>query len=129
VRISELESKRAGRVAENKAARKAGKPAPWPAYSISNLSANTRRLRERVKFVAGRIAQLAKAEAAGGVLVELVGPGEWDATIHARVTFEGFPGRATVDELKAAGFHWSDPSWWGKADNLPARLAGATEGV
>jgi hypothetical protein len=126
-RIAELEAKRAERVAQNNGARKAGREATWPAYSLSNLSGNIRRLRERVKFVTARTAQLGKAHAAGGILVELIGPGHWDNTIHARVTFEEFPGRKTVEELKAAGFHWSDPSWWGKADNLPARFAGATE--
>ncbi|MEO5618495.1 MAG: hypothetical protein ABIS67_12030 [Candidatus Eisenbacteria bacterium] len=60
--------------------------------------------------------QTAKAEAApGGVLVEYVGEGGHQAL----VTFPDYPGRAAVADLKAAGFYWSRPSWYGPAAKLP----------
>lgn len=92
---------------------------PHPAYELSNARANARRCRERVKEVARLAEQTAKAEAApGGVLVE-VHASEYHAAGYAVVTFPDYPGRATVDALKAAGFHWSRPSWHGAADKLP----------
>lgn len=89
---------------------------PHPAYHLTSLRANARRCRERVKSIRAQAAQTAKAEASGGTLVELVG------VDHARVTFEDYPGREVVAALKAAGFHWSRPSWYGKASALPEDL-------
>jgi hypothetical protein len=90
---------------------------PFPAYALSNARANARRCRERVKAIQHQAAQTAKAEAApGGVLVEVGGHG---IGAYARVTFPDYPGRPTVEALKAAGFHWSRPSWYGSPDKLP----------
>lgn len=82
-----------------------------PAHS-TNLRANARRCRERIKAIRAQSAQTAKAEAAGGTLVEIVGE-------YAKITFDDFPGRDKINELKAAGFWWSRPCWCGKSDSLP----------
>jgi hypothetical protein len=84
----------------------------FPAYHMSNLRANARRCRERIKSIRAQQAQTAKAEAAGGTLVEIIGE-------HAKITFDDFPGRDTINTLKASGFHWSRPCWYGPAANLP----------
>jgi len=92
----------------------------FPAYHLSNMRANARRCRQRIEAIKRQTAQTEKAAAAGGTLVEIV-PSEFYAGGYARITFEEYPGRAAIDELKAAGFSWSRPSWIGSADRLPAR--------
>jgi len=118
-KIAELEAKRAERVAANKAARKEGKPAPWPSYSLSNLSGNIRRYRLRLEDVKRQQARAEKADAApGGVLIE--GTGE-----YVRVTFAEKPEREILNALRAAGFYWGGGSWSGRRDRLPAEIAQA----
>lgn len=85
---------------------------PFPSYVFSNLSANIRRDKGRIEEVRRRQARAAKAEEAGGVVVE--GTGEW-----CRVTFAEKPARAVLDALKAAGFMWGGGSWTGKRASLP----------
>ncbi len=85
---------------------------PWPPYSLTNIGARIRTDQKRIEQVRARQARLEKAEEAG-VLVEDAGEG------YVRVTFPEFPGREIIQGLKAAGFWWSNPSWAGKAENLP----------
>lgn len=87
---------------------------PYPPYSLSNLSARIRTARQRVGLIERRAAQTAKADAApGGVLIEPAGEGS------QRLTFPDYPGRAVVVALKAAGYWWARPCWYGKTDALP----------
>ena len=85
---------------------------PIPSYHITNLRANARRCRERVKQVNRQQEQAAKAEEAGGLVIEVRGE-------YAVLTFPDYPGREVVNELKAAGFHWSRPSWYGPVAKVP----------
>lgn len=96
----------------------------FPAYHLSNLRANARRCRQRIEDIKRQTAQTEKAAAAGGMIVEKVGPG-YEGAFYAQITFEDYPGREAIDELKAAGFHWSRPSWIGDLDKLPERYKGA----
>lgn len=86
-----------------------------PMFS-GNARANARRYRERAKAIRAQAARIAEAEAApGGVLLKLSPDGE-----QATVTFPDYPGRETVQALKAAGFWWSRPSWYGATEKVPA---------
>lgn len=96
----------------------------FPSYHLTNLRANARRCRERIVAIKRQTEQTAKAEASGGLLVEKIGPG-YGGAFYARITFEDYPGRPSIDELKAAGFSWSRPSWIGSLDKLPERYKGA----
>lgn len=82
------------------------------AYELTNMGAEIRRIRKRIEEVKARQAKLAAAEQAGGVRVERRGD-------QAIVTFSEPPGRATTEGLRAAGFRWSAPSWYGPAACLP----------
>lgn len=84
----------------------------FPAYEITNLGAKIRAAKKRIKEVAARQEKVQAAVDAGGVLVVR-------GTGGAVVTFAEYPGRDTVSALKAAGFHWSAPSWYGPAADLP----------
>lgn len=92
---------------------------PWlkaPHFS-GNARANARRYRERAKAIRAEAAKRANAEAApGGVLIVEHTPG------RVAITFPDYPGRETVAALKAAGFHWSRPSWYGAADSIPQQV-------
>jgi hypothetical protein len=117
-RIAELDAKRASYVAVNAAWRKAGKPGgvvPFPAYCMTNLSGNARRLRERVKDIERRAARQAKAEAAGGVTVTRASGSD-----YGNITFAEKPSRAIIEALKAAGFMWGGGFWGGYFSKLPA---------
>lgn len=129
-RIAGLEAERETRKAANAAYRKAhraelagmtvyqrSQAVPWPTYSLSNLTANIARLRDRLVDVERRAARSARAESAGGVSVQVN-----ETTNHALVTFAEAPAREIRDELKAAGFRYSRGSWFGYADRLPAEL-------
>jgi hypothetical protein len=88
-------------------------PHPFPPYSFQNLGASIRRDKERIEDIKRRTVRAAKAEQAGGVVVEETG--EW-----CRVTFAEKPDRSVLGALKAAGFHWGAGSWSGKTAQLPA---------
>ena len=83
----------------------------YPPYHLSNLNGRIRADRERLKAITARTARTEQAEATGGVLVQ---GDEW-----IRVTFAEKPSRTVINELKAAGFCWSNGSWIGKRDALP----------
>jgi hypothetical protein len=151
-RIAEHEAKRAAKKAVNQAWRKAGKPAvddaegwrkvqetaglsagelaailrrialcpyqpePFPAYELTNLGGRIRADKERIEAIRRQTERQQQAESAGGVLVHESEGG------HCSVTFAEFPGRDTINALKAAGFFWSRPSWLGRTENLPAGI-------
>ena len=125
-RIAGLEAERETRKAANAAYRKAHRAelaamtayersnvVPWPTYSLSNLTGNIGRLRDRLADLERRAARLAEAEAAGGVTVKRIGE-------YARVTFAAKPSAEVRAELKAAGYWFAGGSWNGRADALPA---------
>jgi hypothetical protein len=86
---------------------------PFPSYSITNLSANIRKDRERLVEVERRSARTAAAESApGGVVIE--GTGD-----YVRVTFAEKPEREVLDALRAADFHWAGGGWTGQRAKLP----------
>lgn len=89
-------------------------PAPFPSYSLTNLGGTISNAKKRIAHIKHERAQTAKAEEAGGTLIELTTDGT-----HARITFDEYPGRNVVDALKRAGFYWSRPSWNGPADKVP----------
>ena len=88
------------------------KRAPFADYELTNLRGNIRRDKERLKEVAYRNEQSAKAEAAGGVVV--TGTGD-----YCSVTFADKPDRDTINTLKASGFYWQGGSWHGQRAKLP----------
>jgi hypothetical protein len=94
---------------------------PYASYTITNLGATIRTDKKRIEEVKRRQARAQRAEAAGGVTVD--GKGDF-----VTVTFSEKPSRATLDALKAAGFHWGGGSWSGRRDALPACVAQEGEG-
>ena len=89
---------------------------PVPSYVLSNLGGNISRIRKRVDDVKAQNAARARCKAAGGLLIERFPSG------YCRVRFEDYPGRATVDSLKASGFHWGGGAWSGKSEAIPANV-------
>lgn len=87
---------------------------PHPTYSLTNLGANIRRLKERRAAIAERQRRTAAAEAApGGVTIESRGGG------YCRVTFAEKPEREVLTALREAGFRWGGGSWTGLQAKLP----------
>jgi len=91
-----------------------------PSYQLTNLGGNIRRARQRIEEVKARQVRDAKAEAAGGTLIE--GTGD-----YVRVTFEEKPDREVLTALKAAGFRWGGGSWTGKRADLPEEVTEGTD--
>lgn len=92
----------------------------FPSYATTNLSANIRRLRERIVDVERRAQRTAEAEAApGGVVVRRAEGADW-----CTVTFAEKPPREVLDALRSAGFRWGAGSWSGPASRLPPELGG-----
>ena len=133
-RIAALEAQREQRKAENAAFRKEHREAlkamsgyersqavPWPSYSVTNLSGNISRNRERLAVVRQRQARQAASEATG-VAVETLASG------YCSVTFAEKPEREILDALRGAGCSWNKGSWWGKADALPAVVSAQVDG-
>jgi hypothetical protein len=87
----------------------------YPSYKLSNLGGVIRNAKLRIEDIKRRQARAAEAEAAGGQVVKIHGD-------YASVTFAEKPERSVLNDLKAAGFHWSGGSWHGKADQLPEGL-------
>lgn len=87
--------------------------APHLPYELSNLGQRIQKDKKRIEQIRSQKAQLASAADEGGVKIERH-DGGW-----ASVTFAEKPERSILNDLKAAGFHWSNPSWYGQAANLP----------
>ena len=92
---------------------------PHPAYEITNLGANIRRLEKRIETIRCQQSRSEKAEQAGGVVIE---GDEW-----VRITFAEKPSREILSDLRAAGFRWGQGSWTGPRAKLPAGCAWAGE--
>lgn len=99
------------------AAQKLGEDFSWlkiKPFDAGPDRAEARRCRKRIAELKARAERRQAAESAGGVLVE----GDW----HVRVTFEEKPGREVLRALRAAGFRWSAPSWYGARSKLPVEV-------
>ena len=83
----------------------------FPAYSLTNLGANIRRLKERLVSIDRQAKRTEAAEAAGGVVIA----GEE----FINVTFAEKPERRIIEELKSAGFCWGGGCWGGYRARLP----------
>lgn len=125
-RIAELEAERDAIKAENAAFRKAHRvelkaltaygrdqAMPHRGYVLSNLTGNIKRNRDRLVVVRRQQTRAVEAETSGGIAVVEQSAG------YVSVTFAVKPDRETIDGLKAAGFRWSQGSWWGSRDRLP----------
>lgn len=121
---------------------------PVPSYVNQNLGGQITNAKKRISRIEASAQQQVEAENAGGVLIEhhrcggrlsaapngtgthcyqcnTDGPeganeGErCPQEPYCTVTFAEKPEREILTALKAAGFHWSAPSWHGNAANLP----------
>ncbi len=86
---------------------------PFAAYELTNLRANARRLRERIKEVQRRKEADAATEEAGGFLITR-------GDHYCSVRFSEKPAREVLEALRAAFFNYSGGAWSGPLDRLPA---------
>jgi hypothetical protein len=93
----------------------------FPSYALTNDGANIRRMEARIVEIERNRQHQAKAEAAGGVVIEGNGPTEFGDWV--RVTFAEKPDREILDALRAAGFRWGGVSWSGERAKVPACVA------
>jgi hypothetical protein len=87
----------------------------FPAYALTNLGANIRRLQKRAEEVKRAADRAAKTEASGGVLLT-----EHPAINWCNVQFSEKPAAEVLDALRAAGYRWQGGAWHGALDVLPA---------
>jgi hypothetical protein len=87
----------------------------FPPYVLANLSKNIKADRDRIKKVEYLAALAKRAEDAGGVCVIPRGA-------SVMVAFASKPARPVIDDLKAAGFRWSNGAWHGPADSIPGSV-------
>lgn len=92
---------------------------PFPPYSLTNLGANIRRLKERLVSIDRQAKRTEAAEAAGGVVIA----GE----DFINVTFAEKPERQIIEALKAAGFCWGGGCWGGYRARLPESVTRMVE--
>lgn len=84
----------------------------FPDYSITNLGANLRRMRDRIAQIKTRNARQEMSEQAEeGVLVE--------GGVYVRITFAEKPDRDILNDLRGANFYWSNGSWNGLREAIP----------
>lgn len=86
-----------------------------PSYVNQNMGGVIGNAKKRIEDIKRRQDRSQAAESNGGVAIE--GTGDW-----VSVTFAEKPDRTILNDLKAAGFHWSGGSWTGKRENLPASV-------
>ena len=86
----------------------------FPSYALTNLGARIRADKVRLAELETRAIRTEQAEAAG-VLIE--------GDDFLRVTFPEKPERSILDALRAAGFRWSQGSWYGSRTALPEAVA------
>lgn len=96
----------------------------FPAYHLSNLSANIRRQQDRLAQLRRKARSVAAAEADGGVTVRALGPN------RVTVTFADKPDAAIRAGLKDHGFRWvrTEGCWAGR-DLAYAELVARTVGT
>lgn len=87
----------------------------------TNMRANIRRLKGRIGQIQIRNQRQAEAEAAGGLSIRHVERG------YTLVRFAEKPERAILNDLKAAGYSWSNGQWQGKTENLPQSVKNLLE--
>lgn len=92
---------------------------PFASWQLTNLRATIRTDKQRIDEIKARAAKTAKAEAAGGVLVQVHAPDQFSGVVHVSVTFAEKPDRSIINALKAAGFRWYAPVWYGEQGKLP----------
>ncbi len=85
----------------------------------SHARAEIGRCKKRIAEIEARQETVAKADANGGVLVEIIDD-------YARVTFAEKPSRDILNALRAAGYRWGGGTWFGMAAALPACVQEAT---
>ena len=86
---------------------------PHPAYELTNLGGNIRRLEKRLAEVAARVERTAKAEQSG-ILIE--------GADYVRITFPDKPARDVLNDLRGAGFRWAGGCWCGYRSAIPASV-------
>jgi hypothetical protein len=92
--------------------------APYVAYELTNLGARIRDDKKRLGHIAVLSDRRAKAEASeAGVTIEKSSDGS-----YCSVTFAEKPARSVLNDLRAAGFHWSAASWHGYTEKIPASV-------
>lgn len=85
---------------------------PYASYTITNRSANMRRLEKRIGEIERRQTRQAEAEAAPtGVVIR--------GSDYVAVQFAEKPERSLINALKEAAFHWSGGAWCGYRAKLP----------
>ena len=92
---------------------------PFPAYHLTNLRANARRCRERIKEVAARAQRDAEVAASPSGVVVSRHP-EYDV---CSVRFAEKPSRDILEALRANLFHYSGGAWSGQSSRLPECVA------
>jgi len=151
-KIADLDAQRKRNTAINKAWKKAGSPAsnndagwdrvasilgdpieslahirgdfvrfPWfdqpiPAYANKNLGGNIAQAKKRIEEIRFRAKRAQEAETVGGIKIARTDSG------YCNVTFAEKPDRAILNDLRAAGFHWSGGTWGGYTTQIPASV-------
>lgn len=90
--------------------------APHMPYELTNTGARILADKKRIQAIKARQIRAEQAEQAGGVMITRHNSG------YASVTFAEKPERSIINDLKAAGFHWSGGSWFGTAEKIPASV-------
>lgn len=96
---------------------------PWPSYAVTNMRANARRCRERIKEVAARAQRASEAQASESGVVIRRGSSFDGGPVWCSITFAEKPSREVLTALRAAFFSWSGGSWSGPESRLPACVA------
>jgi hypothetical protein len=89
--------------------------APHLPYEMTNLGARIREDKKRIETIKARNARTEKAEANGGVVIEV----SRNYPQYCSVTFAEKPDREILDALRNAGFRWGGGSWSGDTEKLP----------
>lgn len=89
-------------------------PHPYAPFQLSNLRGRISADKKRLEVVKLQQARAARAESAGGVVIEKGRDG-----VRCQVTFAEKPSREILNELRGADFHFSGGSWFGVSASLP----------
>jgi hypothetical protein len=98
----------------------------FPAFELSNNSANIRRMEQRLDQLTKLKAQAARSASFPGGKIE-----EDKTDMRVRIAYDGKPPRETIERLKSSGFRWS-PSlgvWQRLANEAGWRAALAVTGA
>lgn len=92
---------------------------PHPTYENSNMRNRIGAARKRIAAIRARACATEKAEAAGGIVIEVAPNTYRPEEAYAKVTFAEKPDRSVLNDLKAAGFSWGNGSWTGYEARIP----------